>query len=207
MRVMASVLNVRSGPGTSFRVLGQLKKGDEVKSLEESGEWRWVVPPGGWASASYLEYSPLSRPAGLLKIVELFGSAGGPLASAGTCRLPEKLRLGGEEEIFIDHFACHKLLEEEFNKVFHRIHSEGFWKDLQTYDGCYENRNKGGSSNKSTHAWGIAVDLNAKSNAQGTDGTMSKDVVRIFEEEGFAWGGYFSGTKKDPMHFQFASGY
>ena len=32
-------------------------------------------------------------------------------------------------------------------------------------------------------------------------------IVKVFESFGFTWGGRWSGRGKDPMHFQFCSGY
>lgn len=57
MKVTASALNVRSGPGTEFRVLGRLERGDEVQIREEHGVWAWVSPPGGWVHSGFLEES------------------------------------------------------------------------------------------------------------------------------------------------------
>ncbi len=54
--VTADSLNVRSGPGTSFSVLGTLKKNDEVEVLKFNENWGRIDFGGkdGWISASYL---------------------------------------------------------------------------------------------------------------------------------------------------------
>lgn len=54
MNVIADGLNVRSGPATKFRILGQLHRGDRVKVEESDGAWRWVTPGGGWVHSAYL---------------------------------------------------------------------------------------------------------------------------------------------------------
>jgi hypothetical protein len=36
---------------------------------------------------------------------------------------------------------------------------------------------------------------------------MDAAVVAIFKEAGFTWGGEWQGSKRDPMHFQFCTGY
>lgn len=59
----------------------------------------------------------------------------------------------------------------------------------------------------SNHAWGLAVDLNATRNPMTSDGVVHTDmpfwVIQIMAEHGFAWGGAYTGARKDPMHFEF----
>lgn len=54
--VRASVLNVRSGPGTNNKIIGNLKNGAKVNVLEEKGEW-YKIEYGknyGYVSAQYI---------------------------------------------------------------------------------------------------------------------------------------------------------
>ena len=68
-------------------------------------------------------------------------------------------------------------------------------------DWSYENRDVRGSSRaKSNHAFGLAVDVNALTNVQGTEGDMPEEVVTQWELEGGEWGGDW--TNPDPMHFE-----
>ena len=145
-------------------------------------------------------------PRGKIELVDLLGPAGGAQASAGLVKLPKALKLGWSDE-YITRFACHILLQEKFTKVFSKIHAEGFWSELKTFDGCYDNRLIKGSSKKSSHAWGAAVDLNSATNRPDSVGDMHGQVILIFEEEGFIWGGHFSGKRRDPMHFQYVRDY
>jgi len=62
----------------------------------------------------------------------------------------------------------------------------------------------------SSHTWGIAIDINAAQNpqgsapaAQGTDGSVW-ELVPIFNRHGFAWGGHFRNGGPDGMHFELA---
>jgi D-alanyl-D-alanine carboxypeptidase len=57
---------------------------------------------------------------------------------------------------------------------------------------------------KLSHAWGIAIDVNPETNAQGTPGNMDSGVVRIFRDAGFEWGGDWQGRSRDPCIFSSA---
>lgn len=67
-------------------------------------------------------------------------------------------------------------------------------------DWSYLNRSIRGGADKSTHAFGIAVDVNALANPLGTSGDVPPDVVEGWEAEGGDWGGDWS--RPDPMHFE-----
>lgn len=67
-------------------------------------------------------------------------------------------------------------------------------------DWSYHNRDIRGGDSKSTHAYGIAVDVNALTNVLGTEGDMPEEVVRQWEVEGGDWGGDWG--RSDPMHFE-----
>jgi hypothetical protein len=68
-------------------------------------------------------------------------------------------------------------------------------------DWSYQNRMVRGSvSTKSTHSFGLAIDVNALSNILGTTGDMPMEVVQQWEIEGGDWGGDWS--RPDPMHFE-----
>lgn len=99
---------------------------------------------------------------------------------------------------------CHRLLAAEIENVLRVIHALGKWDSIKTI-GCYNFRMARGLSKLSTHCWGIALDINSATNALGAAGDMDPDIVSAFERHGWTWGGRW--TRKDPMHFQFASGY
>ncbi len=67
-------------------------------------------------------------------------------------------------------------------------------------DWSYSNRDIRGGDDKSSHAFGIALDINALTNVLGTSGDMPEAVVRQWENEGGEWGGDWS--RPDPMHFE-----
>ena len=83
----------------------------------------------------------------------------------------------------------------------------GLQSKLTSFGGCFSFRLQRTGTKLSTHSWGIAVDLNPESNVQGTAGDMDPSIVRIFTQTGFSWGGGWRGRARDPMHFQFCTGY
>ena len=60
--VEASLLNVRSGPGTNFQVVDQVPQGTVLKVIQKSNDWAQVVLPSGnrgWVAAWYTKtYNP-----------------------------------------------------------------------------------------------------------------------------------------------------
>lgn len=75
---------------------------------------------------------------------------------------------------------------------------------VSRFSGSYNNRSIRGSSRKSCHAFGAAIDLDASNNGLGAKGVMPQAIVRAFKKQGAFWGGDFK-HRKDPMHFQFAN--
>jgi hypothetical protein len=70
----------------------------------------------------------------------------------------------------------------------------------EQYGGCYVPRFIAGTTTLSNHAFGLAFDLNVPENERGTVGRIDRQVVQIFEDFGFTWGGTWHYT--DPMHFE-----
>ena len=87
------------------------------------------------------------------------------------------------------------------------IERSGLRGEIRTFGGCFNFRSKRGNNKLSVHSWAVAIDLNPETNGMGTRGNMSPEIVDIFKRFGFSWGGDWSGNSKDPMHFQFCSGY
>jgi hypothetical protein len=77
---------------------------------------------------------------------------------------------------------------------------------VSDFCGAYNKRKIRGRENErdawSSHAYGAAIDINAKGNALGNPhGNMPAFVVAAFKSEGFRWGGDYHG-RKDFMHFE-----
>ncbi len=107
----------------------------------------------------------------------------------------------------VTRITCNKHLESVFSDCFQLIENSGLQQEITSFGGCFCFRPQRLGTKLSTHAWGIAIDLNPESNAQGTAGNMHPGIVSIFRNAGFTWGGDWDGKSRDPMHFQFCTGY
>jgi hypothetical protein len=108
---------------------------------------------------------------------------------------------------------CHKKVADSLKRIFEEILQHyGSIDDVKRarmhlFAGVYNFRRIGSSNRLSTHAWGVGIDIDSAKNPQGkphdeSKGMMPMAVVRIFEAEGWKWGGRFSGSRVDCMHFQ-----
>lgn len=64
--VVATKLNLRSGPGENYSVLGQLLKGDTIKEFGSKGDWLEIEAPTNayaFVAAQYLQQLPAPAPA------------------------------------------------------------------------------------------------------------------------------------------------
>lgn len=70
--------------------------------------------------------------------------------------------------------------------------------------GTYANRNIAGSSTKSLHAYGLAMDINPGTNPVSYGHVVTnlpRGVGRLAAKYGLVWGGNWNGPKYDAMHF------
>ena len=77
--------------------------------------------------------------------------------------------------------------------------------DPGDYAGCYAARVIPGDPGPSLahHAWGAAIDINARANPQGLPPHQDPRLVAVFERWGFTWGGRW--LVPDGMHFELLS--
>ena len=115
----------------------------------------------------------------------------------------------------ITRIQCHRLVAESLKRILQAILDHyGSIESIRSarmhlYGGVYNFRRISGSVNLSTHAYGAGIDLDPDHNPLGREwapdsGMMPMEVVRIFESEGWKWGGRFR-NRKDCMHFQATS--
>ena len=121
--------------------------------------------------------------------------------------LPFPIPLDWDPGKTVTRIRCHKLLVPLYQAVFAEIVAQGLKPALKTYGGAYQYRAKRNGAKPSTHSWGIAIDFNVSSNPMGRPGDMDPRLVALMERFGFVWGGRWSGRSKDPMHFQYCTGY
>jgi len=166
---------------------------------------------------------PLIRPHGLIEITKTFGDINKSVKQIkdGTLtldpafgdkniiciKLPYKLKLAWDHNKHISSIKCHLLVAERFRSVFDEILEQGLNSKAYYFGGCFDFRQKRNGASLSTHAWGIAIDLNPETNRYGTSGDMAPEIVEIFKTFGFIWGGDWKGKMCDPMHFQYCDGY
>lgn len=161
----------------------------------------------------------LQVPNGLDEVLGTFGNIYDYIREDGTldprwetdaltrATLPFAIPLSWDRSKVVTRLQCHVKLKDIFPAVFAAIQSRGLQTRVTTFGGCYNYRSKRTSGKLSTHCWGIAIDLNPETNGQGGAGDMASDVVEVFREAGFKWGGDWSAKSKDPMHFQYCTGY
>jgi hypothetical protein len=102
-------------------------------------------------------------------------------------------------------FSVHRRISVMFDELIDRMEHRGYLcKPVQC--GAYNCRAISGTNSSSLHAWAIAGDVNWTDNPYTATGrhTMPLWVPReVFNPYGFAWGGDYTGARKDFMHIEF----
>jgi D-alanyl-D-alanine carboxypeptidase len=101
--------------------------------------------------------------------------------------------------------TCHRALFPQLRAALHEIRGKGLGDLVEGFAGCYGPRfiSRNPNGRLSHHAWGVAVDLNAGSNAFGAEPNMPARLVSIIESWGFTWGGRW--LIPDGMHFEWTA--
>lgn len=103
-----------------------------------------------------------------------------------------------------DKIYCNRDMVVPLELAFKLIIERDLERLIESWDGCFNIRAKKGASNSfSLHSWGVAIDINATTNAFGAVPQMDKRLVSCFKEAGFDWGGNWK--KPDGMHFQLSA--
>jgi peptidoglycan hydrolase-like protein with peptidoglycan-binding domain len=110
---------------------------------------------------------------------------------------------------FTSKLNVHKKAAPQFQKLFKEWEKAGLLNRVLTYDGSFNPRLiRGSSTNLSTHAFGIAIDINVQWNGLGVNPALVgqkgsvRELVPIANKLGFYWGGHFG--RRDGMHFEIA---
>lgn len=84
--------------------------------------------------------------------------------------------------------------------AFMALIASGAYKELKTWDGCFNVRKMRALASMSLHSWGIAIDVNQATNQLNMKPELSPLFVKAFKDNGFDWGGDWK--RLDGMHFQ-----
>jgi len=124
---------------------------------------------------------------------------------------PWPLRMG---EIPIPSIAIHRRCAASLERVLARIWSEVGQSNARirelrydVFSGSFAYRAKRGATSLSMHAYGAAIDWDAPDNEMHSARhlfTPDSPLIRAFKEEGWSWGGDWSGSGVDAMHVQAA---
>jgi hypothetical protein len=100
--------------------------------------------------------------------------------------------------------TCNRAMIPQLRGALAEVQRRGLGRLVHRDDfaGCYAARLIAGDPGPSIahHAWGAAIDLNARANPFGARPTQDPRLVAIFERWGFIWGGRF--LVPDGMHFE-----
>lgn len=110
--------------------------------------------------------------------------------------VPNELEIG----VIPKRIYCNKDMIAPLTYAFNNLIKRGHVSELKTWDGCFNIRQKRGSSSASLHSWGVAIDVNAAWNRMGQKPSLSPGFVKCFTDAGLDWGGEWAVP--DGMHFQ-----
>lgn len=156
----------------------------------------------------------LKRPVGLSVLIQTFGQPCAPATHVGkTVAIPWGNGQTGQNRLVVHEGYIPRYVDDAHYEVLSKTDAAAYTNAAWAYH-C---RLMTGSSTKwSTHAWGIAVDLNSVNNPYGqthwngnggypTYGNRGMIIPTAYQNQGFYWGLNFSTP--DPMHFQYVEGY
>jgi hypothetical protein len=147
-------------------------------------------------------------PNGLDEIIHTFGSISDPHFEARNIvqfDLPYPLMYEGKQRV--TRASAHRLAVPHFQAAFNNIERAGLRDQFTEFEGIFAKRAiRGQPAHPSLHWFGVAIDMLASRYPLGSMGRMPVMVVECFHKAGFFYGGDFK-SRKDPMHFQLATGY
>ncbi|HEX4410750.1 MAG TPA: M15 family metallopeptidase [Xanthobacteraceae bacterium] len=124
---------------------------------------------------------------------------------------PWVFSMDGKDVPFITiHTKCADSLTRVLAAIWDAVgHDQGAIETLHynLYSGSFNFRPMRQGSALSMHAYGVAIDWDAEENEQGSTKHLFQSgslIVQKFKAENWIWGGDWSGTSIDAMHFQAA---
>lgn len=141
-----------------------------------------------------------------------FGAAGEGLQ---ILELPYPMVLSWAPQECITRITCHTLIALPLKRIFKKTEQHYGFKQLQelglnSFGGCFNNRNKIGGTTKSMHAYGIAVDLDPDHNSlkwNHSRARFARPEYNAFWDIVASQGALSLGKQRDYdwMHFQFTA--
>jgi len=144
------------------------------------GRFAWKDQPGGRGRIQILGDWPRQNIVSLAPAFELRESDGRPLLV----------------------IECHRLIAPALQRALEDLKARNLCHLVNTFDGCFVPRHMGWDPRRplSRHAWGIAVDVNARLFPFGSRACQDERLIAAFRRQGFSWGGDW--REPDPMHFE-----
>jgi len=174
--------------------------------LLAADEGRLVVKPKAEVAEKF-------QAPGYADLVKLYGKAGGPDCTAGRVVLPFAFKLAWDLDQLVKIISCHTLVAEPLTRIWDetaRHYGEKQFRELglDLYGGCFNYRPMRGSDKLSTHAWGIAQDVDPLRNQlrwNHNTAVLARAEYLPFWKIVEANGAYSLGRENDYdwMHFQF----
>lgn len=146
------------------------------------------------------------------QIIAIYGKPNQQGSYLTTIQLPYPMRLAWDKKTTVKTMRCHKLVADDFQKVFAEILAHyGLAKiqelGIDLFGGCFNFRAMRGGSDYSRHSWGIAIDLDPERNQLKETSKTARfaraeyqPMIDIFYRHGFV----SLGREKnyDWMHFE-----
>ncbi len=143
-------------------------------------------------------------------MVAFYGNVG---ENQAKLTLPYPMRLAWDTSKTVSRVTCHAKIHDSLGKILTDIFAlygnsidEMSKARMDLFGGCLNVRKVRGGNSWSIHSWGTAIDLDPDHNTMAmarTQATMPKEVISIFENEG--WVSMGNSRNYDFMHFQAAT--
>lgn len=173
---------------------------------------RALLPPGklmqirGPGETPYFRQGDAVLPQ--VRIKEFFGEFAARPIAGGYLRMDpawEARHIVTEVLPIIGPVRCNRALMPQLRAALDEVVADGLTSliDPSEFAGCYSARfvNRDPRASISHHAWGAALDVNARSNPFGQTPHQDPRLVAAFQRWGFTWGGGW--ILPDAMHFEF----
>jgi predicted chitinase len=205
--VTASSLNIRSGPGTDYEVVGTVAHGERIISPSIEG-WAPILLEDdntGWVARKFLQEAPeaevrekpapkdsgIEFPIFQNELTETFGKPDyhqferKNIITMDLSEFADSLSHVQEAETGEQFTSIkgHRLLEGPLKKALRLVCERGLAGELKTYDGCFNVRPIKSGRSLSVHSWGLALDFNAEANPFQSPAPSFSDMVRDFSDE------------------------